>query len=60
MAESTFILGTLGVILNYYDIVFDENSLSNKNSPKWGVAFCGVPSVAIFQPMSHKKGTRLK
>ena len=47
LEESTFILGALGVILNFIPFI-NENPLSKQNSPRWDAAFCGVTSGAIL------------
>ena len=54
-ASRLSLLGASGVILKFYS-VFDVNSLSKQNSPRWDAAHLGL----FCLPMSHKRDTRLK
>ena len=55
LGDSIFIFK--GVRSDFCFQLFDENSLSQQNSPRWDATFCGVWGCL---PMSHKRGDRLK
>ena len=56
LGESTFILGTSGVILIFFIPFLDGNPLSKQNSPRWDAAFCGFTSGSILFAYVPQKG----